>query len=305
MELNDVRAFARTADLQSVSAAARLLGLPKSTISRSLMRLEAAVGAVLIDRSTRHLRLTDAGVLFRPYALRILADVDEAGTAVDSFTGVPRGTLRISAPFTFVVAVVSPMLPSFLVRFPQIRVVLDVENRLINMPVEPADLVIRVGILPDSDLIARHLLTTEAWTCASPDYLALHGMPSSVGDLGRHALIGYADQVATWSYRSGGGAVEHVEVRPAHVVSDSAAAEPMLIGGAGIGRLPDFLARRAVAAGDLVRLFPQKTGDTFEVHALYTSHRSLSAKVRVFIDALTDHLAAAGMDATKSAGDQG
>lgn len=291
MELNDVRAFARTADLASVSAAARLLGLPKSTISRSLTRLEANVGAVLIDRSTRHLRLTDAGVLFRPYAIRILASVDEAEAALDSLTGVPRGTLRVSAPITFAVAIVSPMLPAFSRNFPGIRVVLDVENRVIDMPVEPADLVIRVGTLPDSDLVARHLLTTEAWTCASPGYISVHGTPSSVAELSRHALIGYADGRATWSYRRPGCTVEQVEFQPAHVVSDSVAAEPMLIGGGGIGRLPDFLARRAVADGDLVRLFPEAAGDTFDVHALYTSHRSLSAKVRVFIDALTDYLA--------------
>jgi DNA-binding transcriptional LysR family regulator len=292
MELNDVRAFARTADVGSVSAAARSLNLPKSTVSRSLARLEGVVGAMLIDRSARHLRLTDAGELFRPFALRILADVAEAGTALDNFTGVPRGTLRVSAPFTFVVAIVSPMLPSFFASYPEVRVVLDVENRIIDMPVEPADLVIRVGVLPDSDLIARRILSTEAWTCASPGYLDAHGTPASVADLSRHALIAHADVPTTWSYRISEGVFEQVEFRPAHVVSDSAALEPVLLGGAGIGRLPDFIARRGIAAGDLVRLFPQAGGDRFDVHALYTSHRSLSAKVRVFIDALIDYLAA-------------
>ena len=126
------------------------------------------------------MRLTDAGVLFRPYAMRILADVDEAGTALDSFAGIPRGTLRISAPFAFVVAILSPMLPAFLASVPEIRIVLDVENRIIDLPVEAADLVIRLGTLPDSDLIARHILDTEVWTCASPGYLARRGMPSRV-----------------------------------------------------------------------------------------------------------------------------
>jgi DNA-binding transcriptional LysR family regulator len=293
MELADVRAFARIVDLGSVSAAARSLDLPKSTISRSLARLEIAVGATLVDRSTRHLRLSDAGVLFRPYAIRILADVDEAGTALDNFAGVPRGTLRVSAPFTFVLAILSPMLPSFLTRYPEVRVVLDVENRVIDMPLEPADLVIRAaGALPDSDLIARHLLTTEAWTCASPDYLARCGVPASIAELDRHALIAYADSPTTWSYRVADGSTQQIEFRPANVVSDSAALNPMLVGGAGIGRLPDFIARDVVARGDLVRLFPKAEGDVFAVHALYTSHRSLSAKVRVFIDALIDYIAA-------------
>ncbi len=89
MELDDLRVFARIADLGGVSAAARSLALPKSTVSRSLTRLEAAIGATVVDRSTRHLWLTDAGVLLRPHAVRILADVDEAGTALDSFAGVP------------------------------------------------------------------------------------------------------------------------------------------------------------------------------------------------------------------------
>ncbi len=290
MELDDLRAFVRIADLASVSAAARMLGLPKSTVSRSLTRLEFDVGANLVDRSTRHLRLTDAGALFRPYALRILADVDEAGTALDGFAGAPRGTLRVNAPFTFAVALVSPMLPSFLASYPDVRVVLDVENRRIDMPVEPADLVIRVGTLSDSDLIGRLLMISQAWTCASPGYLAARGTPLSVAELSRHRLIGYADGTTTWSYRMAAGATEQVEFTAANVVSDSAVLVPMLIGGAGIGRLPDFLAAPAVARGDLVRLFPAANGDEFEINALYTSHRSLSAKVRVFIDALTTHL---------------
>jgi DNA-binding transcriptional LysR family regulator len=293
MELDDIRAFVRTADLSGVSAAARSLGLPKSTISRSLTRLEAVVGAILIDRSTRHLRLTDAGALFRPYASRILADVDEAGTALDNFAGVPRGTLRISAPFAFVVAILSPMLPAFLASYPEIRIVLDVENRIIDLPVEAADLVIRVGALPDSDLIARHLLDTEAWTCASPAYLARRGVPSRVSEVSGHALIAYADRMTTWSYRMADGASEDVVFEPSHVVSDSSALEPLLVGGAGIGRLPDFIARRCVANGELVRLFPNARGDLIAVHALYTNHRSLSAKVRVFIDALVEYLATA------------
>lgn len=172
MELSDLRAFARIVELSSISAAARTLALPKSTVSRALTRLEREVGAVLVNRSTRHLRLTDAGRLFRPYALRILIDVEEAGTALDGFAGAPRGTLRISAPVALSVALLAPMLPAFLAEHPEVRVVLEVENRRADMPVEEIDLLIRVGPLADSDLVARRLMTTEAWTCASPAYLA-------------------------------------------------------------------------------------------------------------------------------------
>lgn len=297
MELIDLRAFVRIAELLSISAAARKLSLPKSSVSRSLARLEADVGAALVDRSTRHVRLTDAGMLFRPHALRILADVDEAGSALDGFAGVPRGTLRVSVPFTFAVALIAPMLPSFLARYPEVRVMLDVDNRIIDMPVEPADLVIRVGVLPDSELIARHLMTTEVWTCASPAYLAKNGTPTSIDDLARHALIGGFDRPTAWSYRSPDGKIAKFEFRPANIVSDSAVLAPMLVGGAGIGRLPDFLARASVSRGHLIRLLPDLSGDVFDIHAVYPSHRSLTAKVRVFIDALASELRTARVDA--------
>jgi len=203
--------------------------------------------------------------------MRIPADVDEAGTALDSFASVPRGNLRISAPFTFVVAILSPMLTSFFACYPEARVVLDI-------PVEEADLVIRVtGALPDGDLIARHRLTTESWTCASPGYLAARGVPSRFADLSRHSLIAYANGPTKWSFRLSDGAIKEIAFRPANVVSDSAALKPMLVGGGGIGRLPDFIAKDAVATGALVPLFPETVGDVYEVHALYTSHRSLSA----------------------------
>ena len=234
--------------------------------------------------------------MFRPHALRILADVDEAGTALDGFAGVPRGTLRVSVPFTLAVALVSPMLPSFLATYPEVRVVLDVENRIIDMPVEAADLVIRVGVLPDSDLIARHLMTTEVWTCASPGYIEKHGSPVNVGDLGGHTLISGFDRLTTWSYQFPDGRTEVMEFRPADVISDSAVLEPVLNGGAGIGRLPDFLGRKSVASGHLVRLLSDTRGDTFDIHAIYASHRSLSAKVRVFIDALVSELGREDVD---------
>lgn len=285
MQLSDLRAFVRITDLMSVSAAARALGLPKSGVSRALARLERDLGVVLMDRSTRHLRLTDAGTLFRPHALRILADVDEAGTALEGLGGVPAGTLRVSLPFTVATALVAPMLPGFMVAYPQVRVMLAVENRFIDMPAETADLLIRVGPLVDSDLIARRLLVSEAWLCASPGYLAARGTPAHAADLTDHTLIGYGDRAMAYQDNATGDA-RRIELPPAVAISDSAALLPVLLGGAGIAYLPDFLARPYVADGRLVRLWPTAEGIETVIHAIYPSHRSLSAKVRVFIDAL-------------------
>ncbi len=292
LDLLDIRAFARIADLKSISGAARALGAPKSSISRSLARLEIAVGSVLVERSTRHLRLTDAGTLFHQHALRILNDVDEAETALGSFSGAPRGTLRVNAPFTFAVGLLAPMLPAFLKRFPEVRVILDIENRLIAMPAEEADLVVRIAGLADSTLIARRIATLELWACASPAYLAARGTPASVRDLDSHDLIAWIDRSITWGFRTSNGQVEEIDVAPRiAVVPEPAALQAVLEGGVGIGRLPDFLAAAPIANGTLLRVLPDLQPDTVEVHALYPSHRSLSAKVRAFIDALVAHLA--------------
>jgi DNA-binding transcriptional LysR family regulator len=289
MQLSDLRAFARITDLMSVSAAARALGLPKSGVSRALSRLERDVGTALVDRSTRHLRLTDAGTLFRPHVLRILADVDEAGTALEGLGGVPAGTLRVSLPFTVATALVAPMLPKFMAAYPQVRVILAVENRFVDMPAETADLLIRVGPLVDSDLIARRLLVSEAWLCASPSYIAARGTPARVADLTDHTLIGYGDRAMAYQDDATGDA-GRIKLPPAVAVSDSAALLPVVLGGAGIAYLPDFLARPYAAEGRLVRLWPATEGIETVIHAVYPSHRSLSAKVRVFIDALVASL---------------
>ena len=290
MELSEVRAFVRVAELQSVSAAARALGLPKSSVSRFLTRLEAEFGSMLVERSPRHLRLTDAGLLFLPHARRILNDVDEAGTALGSFKGVPRGELRVNAPQAFALGLLAPMLPGFLVRCPEVRLVLDVTDRQIDMPVEQADLVIRIGPLVDSALIARRLTTLELWACASPAYLRARGTPGSVPELAGHDLVGRVDRFMGWARRASGSLQGEIEAQSRAVVVDPSILKVLLVSGTGIGRLPDFIAADAVGRGELVRVLPGLDTETVDVHALYPSHRSLSAKVRAFIDALGDHL---------------
>lgn len=287
----NLRAFARIADLGSISAAARSLRSPKSSVSRSLVRLEESVGAVLIERSTRHLRLTDAGLLLQRHARRILDEVGEAENAIGGLIGVPSGTLRVSVPFTFATGPLAPMLPGFIARYPEVRVALTVDNRPIDLLMEEIDIAIRIGPLIDSELIARRLAIFDLRPYASPAYLEEHGTPETVGDLANHALIAALDRRYIWRFRAASGAALEFEVVPRTVVPEPDVVKTMLIAGAGIARLPGFHAANALAAGTLVRVLPHLEGDSVEAHALYPSHRSLSAKVRVFIDALVAHLA--------------
>ena len=155
MELDDIRSFVRIAELKNISAAARTMKAPKSSISRSLARLEVAVGTELVGRSTRHLRLTDAGELFYPHALRILSEVDDAESQLQGFTGVARGLIRVTAPFAFAQGLIAPMLPAFLARHPEVQIQLDADNRLMDVLPEGADLVIHRGPLAETARVAR------------------------------------------------------------------------------------------------------------------------------------------------------
>ena len=287
-DLTDLRAFARIADLGSISGAARSLRMPKSSVSRALVRLENSIGAVLVERSTRHLRLTDAGILLQRHARRILDDVGEAENAIGGLVGQPQGDLRVSAPFTYAAGPLARALPAFMARHPDVRVLLTIGNRVVDLLAEEFDVAIRIGPLPDSDLIARRLTTFALWPCASPNYLTKHRPISAPGDLVHHTIIGHRAIRETWPFRTTHGRTSDVEVVAGSVVPEPDAVRTMLLAGAGIGILPDFHAADAIAAGTLVRVLPDHEHRSVDVHALYPSHRSLSAKVRVFIDALVD-----------------
>lgn len=296
MENGDLRAFVRIADEGGISAAARALGAPKSSVSRSLARLERSLAMVLVERHTRQLRLSDAGRLFLPHARRILGTIDEAESAIEGLTAEPRGTLRVNAAVTFALGLVAPMLPAFMRRYPKVRVVLETENRVVDLAREDVDVAIRVGQMADSDLMARKLGSIELWACASPGYLADHGTPASPSDLNGHTLLGWIDKPSRWSFAGPGGEPIDVPVPAGTIVPEPAVLQVMVSGGAGIGRLPDFLARRLVARGELIRLLPEYVPDNVEVHAVYAAHRDLSAKVPVFVEALRNHVAAGSID---------
>ncbi len=294
LDLQDVHAFRRIAETGSLSAAARLLGAPKSSMSRSIARLESEVGTVLVERSSRGLRLTDAGQLFLSHAELIMAEVDEAQLALDGLVGAPRGTLRINAAVTFAAGLIAPMLPAFLARYPDVRVVLETENRVIDLARDAADVAIRVGRLEDSDLLARKLATIELWPCASPAYLAANGEPRTTAEFASHKLFGWFDGPSEWRFTTPAGQAATVAVPVGSVISEPIVFQGLLLDGAGIGRAPDFLAAPAVNDGSLVRLLPDHGCETVEVHAIYPNKRSLSPKVRVFVDALLTHLRANG-----------
>ena len=292
LELDDLHAFVRIADTGGVSAAARALDLPKSSVSRSLSRLETMLGSSLFDRSARDLRLTEAGEAFLPHARRVLADVDEAANALDDVLGTPRGLLRVKATYSIAQELIAPMLPAFCSRYPKIRVALNAASRRDEAPGDEADLVVRLGPPPDAGPAARRLASVELWACASPAYLARRGVPRTVADLSNHDLIGIRERTR-WAFTAAGGEPASVEFTPRLIVPEPATAQVLIAGGAAIGRLPDYIAAGAVARGTLVKLLADLAPDRVEIYAVTPRGRSLLARARVFADALAAHLATA------------
>ncbi|MDN7587048.1 LysR family transcriptional regulator [Burkholderia seminalis] len=288
MDQADLIIFLRLADSGSLSGTARALKTPKSSVSRALVRLETEIGSALFDRSTRHFRLTDAGKLLLPYASRAVQDLQEAQAIIDGYAGKPRGLLRINTTQSFAQGLVAPMLPEFLDRYPELAVELTTDSNYVDIAREGIDVAVRVGTLPDSSLIARRLPPVELWLCASPSYLARAGVPMEAAELHGHTLV-VREAPTNWIFQDGKAELT-IQPRGRAIIPDAAAQKIVLEGGGGIGFLPSYLAAPALTAGTLVRVLPSLRREPIELHALYPTHRSMSAKVRAFIDALIGHL---------------
>ncbi|WP_122039554.1 LysR family transcriptional regulator [Asaia bogorensis] len=291
MNSDDLGSFLRIAETMCLSAASRATGTPKSSLSRALFRLEREIGAKLFERGPHALRPTEARRILLIHARRVIADLNEATAALDGVTGQPRGVLKISAATTFAIGLVAPMLPHLLREYPDLRVHLEAENRVVDLASEDVDVAIRIGAMPDSDLIASKLGRIELWPCASPSCLTERGTPQTPQDLANHELLGWTDQPSIWRFTDNSKCEHRVSVNVRSVIPEPAVLQVVLESGGGVGRLPAFLASPLIVQGRLVRLLSDYEAEAVGVHAVYAAHRSLSSKVRVFIDALSTHLA--------------
>ncbi len=293
LDLNWMRIFAKVAELKSMSAAARSLRLPKSSVSRDIAELEAMLGVRLLQRTTRRIGLTDAGLTFYPYCVRILSDAGEAEAAVSQLQAEPRGHLRINSPIAFGHLLLGPLLGEFVRRYPHVTVGLDIESRRVDLIGDDVDVVIRVGTLTPSTLIARRLMVAHYRLCASPAYIAAHGMPEQPEDLAQHATISLKFRDRIWRLQNAAGERLDVPISPRIVVNDPGTERAAVLAGAGIGWVPQILCFEDLASA---RLVSSDLGGWFlpddEHHVLFPSNRSLSPKVRAFVDFLVEHFGA-------------
>jgi DNA-binding transcriptional LysR family regulator len=287
----DMEVFATVIERGSFSAAARVLGLSPSAVSRIIAGIEARLGVRLVTRTTRALAVTPEGEAYHHAARRILQDLSEAEHAICN-QGAPRGRLRVSSTLAHGRLVLVPLLGEFLERYPHIKVDISLTDAKIDLVEERADVAIRFGPLPDSNLMARHLGGSGRSIVASPAYLARHGTPEEPEDLLRHNCIGFNFRRADpdWPFRRDGrdfalDVIGNIEANNGETVVQLACE------GVGIARVGTFHVADHIAAGRLVSLLDAfNPGDREQIHALFVGGTTMPARVRVFIDYLVEKL---------------
>jgi DNA-binding transcriptional LysR family regulator len=276
--------FARVVESGSFSAAARALGLSKAGVSKHVSRLEARYGLRLLNRTTRRLSLTEAGRDVYERAARVAEETAAADAAALALTETPRGRLRLTLPTSYGLRRVSPLLPAFLARYPEVGLEVTVSDRHLDLVGEGIDLAIRIGELPDSSLTARRIGESRMIVCAAPAYLDAHGRPARPSDLKGHRCLVYSGAAPPGEWRFAGDKAVRVA---GDLVSDNG---DVLIdaacAGLGVCRTPDFLAEAALADGKLESVLEDCETRPLPIYAVHTHGRHPAAKVRAFIDFL-------------------
>ena len=287
--LDSIATFVRVAELASFTLAAQALGISRTVASDRVMALEARLGVKLLHRTTRRVSLTEAGVAYLDRARQALAMLEEAEAEAAHLTARPRGVLRVNAPVTFGFRHVAPAVASYLAANPDLGVELTLTDRMVNLLEEQVDVVVRVGRLVDSSLVARRLAPCRIVVCAAPSYIAARGMPLHPAELARHDCLSYAYAAEgdLWRFERD-GQQEAVRVSGRVWSNNGDALYHAALEGLGILLNPTFIIGEALRDGRLVPVLPGWAAPALSVNAVYPPNRFLPAKTRGFID----HLAA-------------
>jgi DNA-binding transcriptional LysR family regulator len=297
-DLQAMAVFVQVVEAGSFTAGARELMTTTSSVSKRVARLEDRLGVRLIERTTRAFAPTEAGHAFYEHCARILRDVDEAEAAVARLGGAPRGTLRVSALSVLGEGRLGPLLADFVAEYPELRVEVDLNDRVVNLVEEGFDVALRgmeLTAAPDSSFIARRLATVHSVVCGSPAYLARRGVPATIDDLAHHDCLhhGSLPLQREWSFKTDSG-VRHVAVNARLQVNSMAALRAAALAGAGLVRTSHLLVSDDLASGALVPVLEDYATVDFGLFALYPAGKQALPKVRAFVDFLGRALGAYG-----------
>ncbi|MCR9220667.1 MAG: LysR family transcriptional regulator [Alphaproteobacteria bacterium] len=287
----EMTVFAKVVEEGSFSAAARVLKLTPSAVSKQIARLEDRLAVRLLNRTTRRLSTTEEGSAFYQRAARILADIDEAEAAVTQLHAAPRGTLRINCGIAFGKHQIGPLIPEFLGRYPELTVEMTLTDALSDLVEEGHDVAVRFGPLQDSSMVARQLAVSRRAICAAPAYFERHGIPKHPADLAEHNCLTFSNMphLNDWIFRMPEG--EDFKLRAAgnFSASNGETIHEMVLAGLGVARLAEFLVGPEVREGKLMRVLQPFYRDLeVPINAVYPTRRHLSPKVRAFVDFLLE-----------------
>jgi LysR family transcriptional regulator for bpeEF and oprC len=283
--------FVQVVDTGSFTRAADTLQLPKATVSTLVQGLEAALSAKLLHRTTRQVTVTTDGAAYYERCLRILSDVRDAEESVSRTRLSPSGRLRVDAPTGLSSEILVPALPVFFERYPDITLELGSSDRPVDLVEEGVDCAVRGGELYDTSLIARRVGVLNFVTAASPIYLRRFGTPQHPRELGNHRCVNYfsakTGKTYDWDFRRGDEKID-VALPGMIALNDSNAYVQAGLAGLGIIQMTDYLMMQHVLSGRMVQVLPDWTSEPLPVHVVYPQNRHLSAKVRVFVEWVSD-----------------
>lgn len=290
-QLGSIELFCKAAELGSFTAAAEILGVTPASVSRSIKRLEARLGVRLFNRTTRSVRLTHDGELYREQCQQALDQIAEAERAITGQQRYPKGVLRISVGTVYAHHRLVPLLPGFMAAYPDVEVELNVSNRNIDFVEDGYDLAIRLGEPRDSRVIARKLEDASVGVFCSPAYASQHSPPQTLDDLKQHAVIQFimpsTGRPFPWIFFDEQGEKKEIVVNSRQrLLDDVLAGAGWAMAGGGLFQIYHFVVADAVAQGRLIEVMQQFGGRTRPFYVLYPQNRHLSARVRAFVDYL-------------------
>jgi len=283
--------FTAVVELGSFSQASRKLGITKSAVSKQISALEAHLGGKLIQRTTRKLSLTEAGEQYYSYIRRAKTLVNEGEDAISSLQGTPSGHLKVSIPMVFGQLHIAPLLSEFLDRFPDIKLNLSLDDNVVDLVKDGLDMVLRIGALSDSNLVARKLSPCRSVLCGSPDYFKKYGKPETLSDLKLHNCLYYSyfRSGMEWVF-DGPNGPERIKPEGNIQINNSKVLKQLMLDDVGICQMPLFIVEQELASGALVTTLEKYRLPEHGIYAVYPQRTFIPAKLKVFLDYLEEKL---------------
>ncbi|HWX00566.1 LysR family transcriptional regulator [Collimonas sp.] len=288
--LTSMQIFVRVVEKGGFSAAAEEAGISPTMVGKHVRQLEEQLGVRLLNRTTRRQSLTEIGQLYFERCKQALLEIEAADASVKQMQLLPRGVLRVTAPATFGGLMLAAVIRDYLERYPDVELDLSLNDRVVDLVEEGFEVGLRIGALPDSSLVAWPLQPYRALVCASPDYLARHGVPQTPQQLPRHNCLSFVhgSRYNLWQFSSG-GIKQEIEVHGNFRANNGLALRTAALQGIGIIMQPEALLRDEVAAGRLQRLLTDYELEHRPMHLVVASNRKMTPKLKSFIEFVLAH----------------